>query len=109
MYKKNDIVEGKITGIQKYGVFVNIDNEYTGLIHISEISDYFVKNINDYVSLNQTIKARIIDVDPENKHLKLSIKNLANNNLDNKKGFNSLQKKLKQWINEKMEEIKTLN
>ena len=42
MYKIGDTVKGKITGIQKYGIFVAVDNEYTGLIHISEISNAFV-------------------------------------------------------------------
>ena len=49
-YRKEQIVEGVVTGIEDYGIFVNIDNEYTGLIHISEISDDFVRNINDYVN-----------------------------------------------------------
>ena len=107
MYKKNDIVKGKITGIQDYGIFVSLNHEYTGLIHISEISDYFVKNITDYVSLNETITAQVIDVDEKNKQLKLSIKSLHTNNLkDTKKGFKNLEKNLKLWIKEKMEEMK---
>ena len=36
--KKNDIIKAEVTGVQKYGAFVNIDNQYDGLIHISEIS-----------------------------------------------------------------------
>ena len=42
-YKIGDIVDGKITGIQNYGIFVNINNEYNGLIHISQVSNSFVK------------------------------------------------------------------
>ena len=47
--KVNDIVEVTVTGIQKYGAFVLINNKYDGLIHISEISSGYVKNINDYI------------------------------------------------------------
>lgn len=39
-YKVGKIVKGTITGIQKYGIFVDLDNYYSGLIHISEISDF---------------------------------------------------------------------
>ena len=61
-YKKGDIVTGCVTGIEKYGVFVNLDEFYTGLIHISEISDLYVRNVNDYVEVGQTIKCKVIDV-----------------------------------------------
>ena len=43
-YKKGDMVKGKVTGIEKYGIFVSINDGVTGLIHISEIYDAFVKN-----------------------------------------------------------------
>ena len=47
--KKNDVIKVKVTGVQKYGAFVNSeDNNYDGLIHISEISYGYVKNVNDY-------------------------------------------------------------
>ena len=45
--KINDIIEVTVTGIQKYGAFVLINDKYDGLIHISEISSGYVKNIND--------------------------------------------------------------
>ena len=47
--REKDIIKVQITGIQKYGAFANIDNNYDGLIHISEISYGYVKNINDYI------------------------------------------------------------
>ena len=48
-YSKDEIIEGLVTGIEKYGIFVGLDEYYSGLIHISEISDDFVRNINNYV------------------------------------------------------------
>ena len=48
--KKEDVVKVIVTGIQKYGVFAQTDN-YEGLIHISEISYGYVKNVNDYVKI----------------------------------------------------------
>ena len=49
-YKKGQIIKGTITGIEKYGAFVSLDEYYTGLIHISEISHGFVRDINDFVN-----------------------------------------------------------
>ena len=55
-YEKGKIVTGCVTGIEKYGVFVGLDEFYSGLIHISEISRNFVKDVNDYVSVGETIR-----------------------------------------------------
>lgn len=76
-YKVGSIVTGSVTGIEPYGVFVNLDDYYSGLIHISEISHGFVKNVNDYVNLGETIKAKVIDVDDDSFHVKLSIKGIS--------------------------------
>ena len=47
-YIVGNIVKGEITGIESYGLFVKLDNDYTGLVHISEITNNFVKDINNY-------------------------------------------------------------
>lgn len=110
-YKVGDIIEGKITGIESYGIFVSFTNGYDGLIHISEISNSFVKNINDYASLNETIKTKIIEIDEEKKRYKLTIKNLHYNDNDisftdsKKNGFTSLKNNLQPWIDEAMDKI----
>jgi len=69
------IVEGRITGITKYGAFVSIDSETSGMVHISEISSGFVKDVNDYFKLNQTVKTVVISVN-DNGKLALSVKQL---------------------------------
>ena len=76
MYKKGDIIKCVITGFKDYGIFVKVDDEYDGLIHISEISDSFVRNVGDYGDVKEEIYAKVIEVNDEEKHLKLSIKNL---------------------------------
>ena len=75
-YSKNDVVLGLVTGIENYGIFVSLDEYYCGLIHISEISDDYVRNDNNYVNIGETIKVRILEVDDDSFQLKLSIKNL---------------------------------
>lgn len=109
-YKKDDIVKGKVTGIENYGIFISLDDDYIGLIHISEISDKFVKNIFDYVQLNETISCKVLEADESSKRLKLSIKNFDYRIEDKKKwedenGFSPLREKLPEWIAEYKEEL----
>ena len=107
-YKKNEVVVGLVTGIEQYGIFVSLDEYYSGLIHISEISDDYVRNINNYVNIGETIKARVLESDDDNFHVKLSIKNL-NYRIKRKKtkiletgtGFEVLKNALNGWIEEK--------
>lgn len=111
--KINDIVEATVTGIQKYGAFVIINDKYDGLIHISEISSGYVKNINDYVKIKDKIFAQVVDIDKENNKFKLSIKNIDYrndgkiiNSEDNySNGFEPLKEHLELWINIKIKEI----
>ncbi len=103
---KNEIIEGHVTGIEKYGIFVTLDEYYSGLIHISEISDGFVKDINKIVNIGETIRVRVIDSDDDTFHVKLSIKDLnyrikeqGNSKIkETEHGFSTLQYKLKTWI-----------
>ena len=76
--KIGKIIEGKVTGITKYGAFVSTDGETAGMIHISELSSDFIKDINECLKMNQTIKAVVIGVN-DNGKLALSIKRLHEN------------------------------
>ena len=107
-YKKNEIVLGLVTGIEQYGIFVGLDEYYSGLIHISEISDGYVKDINNFVNIGETIKVRVLESDDDNYHVKLSIKNVnyrINRNRskipETGSGFDVLKNNLPVWINEK--------
>ena len=113
-YKKGEIVTGCVTGIEKYGIFVSLDEYYSGLIHISEISDFFVKNPSDYVYVGETIKALVIDdSDLDSYHVKFSIKNIdykftkkkRKKIIETTSGFKTLQEALPGWIETKKEEI----
>jgi len=111
--KINDIIEVTVTGIQKYGAFVLINEKYDGLIHISEISSGYVKNINDYIKIKDKIYAQVVDIDEENNKYKLSIKNIdyrndgkiINEDDNYSNGFEPLKEHLDLWINEKIKEI----
>lgn len=110
-YKKDEIIKCKVTGVEKYGIFVKVDKECNGLIHISEVSYDFVRNINDYVKVGDSIYALIIDVDDNN--LKLSIKDIDYKNTGKKRsemsldnGFTALKEALPKWEEEYLNQIK---
>lgn len=56
------IVEGKVTGITNFGAFIELSNGQTGLVHISEVADAYVKDINDYLKQDESIKVKVINV-----------------------------------------------
>ena len=111
MLKKNEIIQCTVSGIEDYGFFIKTEDGYNGLVHISEMSENFIRSIYDYVSLGEKINAKIIDVDENNKKLKLSIKNIeyricTNLPSDSEEGFKHLQKELPRWLKEAEEEMK---
>lgn len=67
------IVQGKVTGITNFGAFVELPDGEIGLVHISEIAEEYVKDINDFLKINDPVKVKIISVDPKGK-IGLSIK-----------------------------------
>ncbi|MEG0695448.1 MAG: CvfD/Ygs/GSP13 family RNA-binding post-transcriptional regulator [Erysipelotrichaceae bacterium] len=113
-YHVGDIVEGVITGIQPYGAFVHLDDQHNGLIHISEISSGYVKEVANFVKLHQKVKVKVLDV--EDEHLKLSLKAIqpkgkrSRRELHNYKleemtiGFSTLEQHLNEWIQQAMKE-----
>lgn len=113
-YKVGKIVKGNITGVEKYGIFVNLDNFYSGLIHISEISNDFVKDVSLYGEVGETIYVKVLEVDEDTNHVKLSIKDIDYriNKRHNKSkikergtGFLPLKANLDAWIEEKIKEM----
>ena len=116
-FEKDQIVEGIVTRIKKYGVFLSFDNGYVGLLHISEISTNFVNNISSYFSLGDKIKVLIKKIDQGNKFLFVSIKDLPDELnpykeiLPSKKivsylkdiNFSKLEKALPKMIEEELE------
>lgn len=65
--------EGKVTGIMKFGAFVEVDEGTSGLVHISEVSNSFVNDINDVLKVGDTVKVKVIKVNDDGK-ISMSIK-----------------------------------
>ncbi|GAY74168.1 S1 domain-containing RNA-binding protein [Lentilactobacillus kosonis] len=74
-------VSGKVSGITNFGAFVDLGDHKTGLVHISEVSDGFVKDIHDILKVGDEVTVKVLKVDGDNK-ISLSIRK-ANENHDN--------------------------
>ena len=109
-YKVGMTVYGKITGIKPYGAFVRFDDGVTGLIHISEISNGFVRNIGNFVQVDEYVMVKVIDIDKQHRQLRLSFKALSQNTRrytkkvkfpgmpDSYKGFGTIRDMMPAWI-----------
>lgn len=101
-----------ITGIRPYGAFVEFDGDIKGLIHISELSERFVRNVGSYVSIGEYLLVKVIDVDVPNKQLRLSLKAVDQSTRKARRkakftglppdniGFTSVEQQLERWIKE---------
>lgn len=101
--KKGDVVQGRITGIKPYGAFVKINDEIDGLIHISEISDGFVKRIEDFIKLGEIVELEVLGINEDQK-VSLSFKRLHKSKkrkyetIQLQSGFEPLKRMLPIWI-----------
>lgn len=119
------ILTGKVTGIQPYGAFVALDDQTQGLVHISEITHGFVKDINEHLKVGDEVSVKVLSVDEETGKIGLSIRATeeapVQTNSKPKKGrkrqaaailpkeeeqqgFNTLKEKLQEWIEQSQRE-----
>ncbi|MFC4411339.1 S1 domain-containing post-transcriptional regulator GSP13 [Chungangia koreensis] len=114
-YEAGEVLTGKVTGIQPYGAFVALDDETQGLVHISEITYGYVKDVHDFLSVGQEVQVKVMEVDEAAGKISLSIRALqerppvmrkevpkkslqARVQERDAEGFNSLKDKLQDWI-----------
>lgn len=123
-YEVGTIVEGKVTGIKPFGAFVAIDDEKEGLVHISEVAHGYVKDINDVLKVGDEVKVKILKIDEETGKVSLSIRatqeaperparrqsgNRRVQQSKERRGFNTLEDKLKEWLKQSNEIHADLN
>lgn len=75
-FAEGEIVEGKVSGIAKYGVFVSLPDGKSGLVHISEISDKYVTDIKDFAAVGQEVRVMVLAEEKAGK-INLSLKRVA--------------------------------
>lgn len=128
-------LKGKVTGIQPYGAFVALDENTQGLVHISEITHGYVKDVSEYLSVGDEVNVQVISVDENAGKISLSIKatqevpeqeappaarpkrerkqrpqSKQQQQADpaNASGFNTLKDKLEEWIKQSADREKLL-
>ncbi|MCT6925019.1 MULTISPECIES: S1 domain-containing post-transcriptional regulator GSP13 [Bacillales] len=115
-YKVGDVLTGKVTGIQPYGAFVALDEQTQGLVHISEITYGFVKDVSHFLKVGDEITVKILEIEDGSQKISLSIRALQEEPTPMKKeqrktlqerideddaaGFQPLKDKLQEWIDQ---------
>ncbi|WP_027964370.1 S1 domain-containing post-transcriptional regulator GSP13 [Halalkalibacillus halophilus] len=124
--EQGQVIEGKVTGIQSYGAFVEIAENKQGLVHISEITHGFVKDINQHLNVGDEVKVKVLDAEESKGKYSLSIRatedkpkqqtkapqqkkqaSYAANTQEEAPGFNVLKDKLEGWIEQSKEREET--
>lgn len=72
-FEIGSIIDGKVSGLTNFGAFISLPGGATGMVHISEVSNTYVKDIHDYLTDGQDVKVKVLSISPEGK-ISLSIK-----------------------------------
>ncbi|MCM3729299.1 S1 domain-containing RNA-binding protein [Neobacillus cucumis] len=84
-------LQGKVTGITNFGAFVELPGGSTGLVHISEVADNYVKDINDHLKVGDQVEVKVINVENNGK-IGLSIKKAKDRPEPEKKQYSQSQR-----------------
>ena len=107
--KVGDLVKGTVEHIAAYGAFVRLATGQKAMIHISELSQSFVKKVEDVLAVGQEVQAQVIKIDEKNR-IDLSIKVLqAKENRPPRKREDDFEKKLSIFLKSSEEKIADLN
>ncbi|MGM0508177.1 MAG: 4-hydroxy-3-methylbut-2-enyl diphosphate reductase [Fusobacteriota bacterium] len=79
-YSEGDVIKREIISIAPFGIFIELEDGIDGMIHISEASKDYIKDLKEKFEIGQEVEAEIIKMDKENKKIKLSIKKLEEQN-----------------------------
>ncbi|WP_050616211.1 S1 domain-containing post-transcriptional regulator GSP13 [Bacillus testis] len=117
-YEVGSVLTGTVKGIQPYGAFVALDENTQGLVHISEVTHGYVKDVNDYLKIGDEVQVKVLSVDEKAGKISLSIRATQEAPAQQERtkapakkrqaavvstsapeeGFNTLKDKLQEWI-----------
>ncbi len=102
-------LEGKVTGITNFGAFIELPEGDTGLVHISEVANTYVKDINNFLKKDEKVKVKVINIDEDGK-IGLSIKQLEDpsDRIDHapKKSFEEKMSEFMKESSERQQDLK---
>lgn len=118
-YQIGDLVIGKVINVKPYALFMSFEDGSQGLLHISELSNAYIRDIEKYGTIGDEMCVKIISIDPTNGFLRVSLKQVpedqAYNTHDNEsrrapiateEDFAPFEKKLPEWKEITMKKIK---
>lgn len=118
-YKVGDLIIGKVNQIRPYALFLTFDNGANGLLHISELSDGYIRDIEKFGTIGDEIKVKILSIDPNNGFLRVSYKEVPESEIYSthdssvrrlpqfdEADFTDLENKLPEWINDTLKKAK---
>ncbi len=117
-YQVGQLIVGKVYNVKPYALFMSFEGGATGLLHISEISDSFVRDIEKYGSIGDEIKVKVLSIDKDNGFLRVSYKQVPPEETYSshtnqrrlpsvtEEEFLPLREKLDGWINDAYSKIK---
>ncbi len=79
------ILEGVVTGITSFGAFVKLPNGKTGLVHISEVADSYVEDINAHLKKEDTVKVKVLTIKDGGEKIGLSIRQASGDGASNRR------------------------
>jgi len=103
-FKEGDVVEGRITGIQPYGIFIRLNDECSGLIHTTELEKFENDVSKRFFKIGQILKVKVIRIKPGGKQAVLRIhrvtgkKRMGASQFETASGFTNLKKQLAIWV-----------
>ena len=117
-----DLIIGEVTQVRPYVLFLTFEDGKQGLLHISEISNLYIRDIEKYGTIGDKLRVKVLEIDPGNGFLRVSLKqvpedmayssheeNHKNKVVTNENEFNTLKENLPKWIEETLAEAKKEN
>ena len=116
-YEIGEFVIGKVKSVKPYALFLDFDGKANGLLHISEISDSFIRDIEKFGKIGDELRVKIINIDKTNGFLRVSLKQVPKEQFfsthsDTKtlpttteEEFNTLREKMPIWIKETLDKM----
>ena len=121
-YEIGDLIVGVVNQVRPYALFMSFEDGSQGLLHISEMSDDYVRDIELFGSVGDELKVRVIDIDSSNGFLRVSLKQVPEEERFSthdsskrvipefdKADFSSLESKLPEWIEETLKKARNKN
>lgn len=103
--KEGDVLEGKITGIQPYGVFIKLSEDCSGLVHTTELERLESENPLRFFKIGQSVKVKVLRIKPGGQQAVLRLHRASNqkrrvgaSHFETANGFSVLEQKLPQWV-----------